>query len=73
MNCQAPVYFQIDDFLCFFKTNGMLEILQHFVIAGGQLEIILNCWNLQRNAGDLATMRDATGTMVQLLKTLMIP
>ena len=39
-----------------FKMKEMLEILHHFVIAGGRLEISLKCWSLQRNVGDLATM-----------------
>ena len=56
MNCQVPVGFQIEDFFCFFRLKGMLEILRHFTIAGGWLEIALKCWSLQRNAGDLATM-----------------
>ena len=47
VTCQVPVYFQIDDFGCYFKMKAMLEILQHFAIAAGRLEIMLI-----RSAGD---------------------
>ena len=34
----------------------MLEILQHFAIAGSWLDITLKYWSLQQNAGNVATM-----------------
>ena len=53
VNWKVSVYFQINDFLMFFQIKEMLEILLHFAITGGQLEIMLKCWSLQWNAGDL--------------------
>ena len=53
MACYAPVSFQIDSFECSFKLKEMLEILQHFVIAGVS-------WRLHCNPGVSSGMQLCT-------------